>query len=125
MADTRPRILVIDDEEHQLDTVCRGLRLYGFRCTGVSSVDAAFELLEHNSGGDFDLLLTDLTMPDRSGLELIERSQKDWPSLPIVVVTGLAATVEIDRVREMNIPLLQKPFTPDMLDAAIRGALVK
>ncbi len=121
MSEPITRILVVDDEQHQLDTVCRGLLLYGFRCEGVLSVRAAIEALEQND--DFDLVLTDLTMPEHSGLELIDRLQQSWPGLPIVVVTGLAATESVATVREKNISFLQKPFEPDTLVEVIRAAL--
>ncbi|MFC1609661.1 response regulator [Myxococcota bacterium] len=123
MTDRLPRILVIDDEQHQLDTVCRGLLLYGYHCEGVVNVKAALDVLASDHGDEFDLVLTDLTMPGRSGLELIERVQKEWPDLPIVVITGLAQTVEVGIVREMGIPLLKKPFDPDSLDATLRRVL--
>ena len=123
MTEPPPRILVIDDEQHQLDTVCRGLLLYGYRCQGVLSVEAALDTLAGEDGVGVDLVLTDLTMPGRSGLELIEHVREEWPDLPIVVITGLAATAEVGMVRERNIPLLQKPFDPDTLDATIRRAL--
>ncbi len=118
-----PRILVIDDEQHQLDTVCRGLRLFGYRCVGVLGVDAALIALAPGSGDGFDLVLTDLTMPGRSGLALIEQVQTRWPDLPIVVATGLAASAEVGIVRDKNIPLLKKPFDPTALDITIRRAL--
>jgi DNA-binding NtrC family response regulator len=123
MTEPLTRILVIDDEQHQLDTVCRGLLLYGFHCQGVLSVDAALAALASEDGDGIDLVLTDLTMPDRSGLELIEQVRRRWPELPIVVITGLAASDEVGAVRGWNIPLLQKPFNPDTLDATIRRAL--
>jgi DNA-binding NtrC family response regulator len=114
---------VIDDEQHQLDTLCRGLLLYGYRCQGVLSVEAALDALANEDGDSFQLIVTDLTMPGRSGLELIERVRKDWPDRPIVVLTGLAATAEVGLVRRMKIPLLRKPFDPDALDAIVRRAL--
>lgn len=122
MSENLPSILVIDDEQHQLDTVCRGLLLYGHHCRGVLNVKAALDALANDDGG-FDLVLTDLTMPGRSGLDLIERVREYWPHLPIVVITGLAATPEVERVRELKIPILQKPFDPDTLDLTIRHAL--
>lgn len=123
MTESRPRILVIDDEQHQLDTVCRGLLLYGYHCEGVSSVQAAVDALDSDEGDGFDLILTDLTMPGRSGLELVRRVLKDRPGLPIVVVTGLAESAEVGVVRELNVPILKKPFDPDTLDATIRRTL--
>lgn len=118
-----PKILVVDDEQHQLDTVCRGLFLYGYRCTGVLSVGAALEALVGAGGDPYDLVLTDLTMPGGSGVELIEQISRERPDLPVIVITGLAATREIERVRTKKIPLLQKPFEPDTLDAVIRRVL--
>lgn len=125
MTDRVAHILVVDDEQHQLETVCRGLRLYGFRCRGVPGVAEALDALAQDADDPYDLLLTDLTMPDRSGLELIARVRRDRPALPIVVITGLAASAEVATVREQGIPLLQKPFEPDTLDAAIRRALIR
>ncbi len=123
MTESFPRILVVDDEQVQLDTVCRGLTLYGYRCHGVLSVDAALAALAHRCGQHYDLVLTDLTMPGLSGLELIERVRARWPTISIVVATGLAVTAEVADLRRRDIPLLDKPFNPDQLDAAIRKAL--
>ena len=63
MADSSPRILIVDDEQHQLDTVCRGLRLYGYRCEGVLSVDAAIDTLTRMTLGAED----DPIAADRDG----------------------------------------------------------
>jgi DNA-binding response OmpR family regulator len=123
MSKLTPRILVVDDEPHQLDTVCRGLLLYGYGCQGVLSVTAALDALARQEDHGYDLVLTDLTMPGRSGLELIEQVRADWPDLPIVVITGLADTDETVMLRQKNIPLLRKPFDPDTLDAILRQTL--
>lgn len=123
MTEPLAQILVVDDEQVQLDTVCRGLLFYGYRCQSVLSVEAAIAVLADHGGTSVDLVLTDLTMPGRSGIDLIERVRKDWPELPIVVFTGLATTADVEIVRKMNIPLLPKPFDPDTLDTTIRRAL--
>lgn len=123
MAEPTTRILVVDDEQHQLDTVCRGLTLYGYTCEGVLSADGAVYALENRDGAPFDLVITDLTMPGRSGLDLIEGIRRRMPELPILVITGLAASAETARVRELGLPLLPKPFDPDTLDAMVREAL--
>lgn len=115
-------ILVVDDEQHQLDTVCRGLFLYGYQCTGVTNVQDALDQLQSNEKR-FNLVLTDLTMPESSGLFLIETIQKLWPGLAIIVITGLAASPEIGVVKDKQIPILQKPFHPDALDRIIKDTL--
>ena len=115
------RIIVVDDEQHQIDTVCRGLFLFGYCCHGVTSADEALALLSGEE--NFDLLLTDLTMPGQSGLALIDAVQKIDPHMPILVITGLAATEETERVRSRGIPLLQKPFEPQTLIDMIQRQL--
>ena len=117
------KILVVDDESHQLDTVRRGLFLYGYESEGVESADEAVALLFGSEGSPFDLIITDLTMPGRSGLSLIEQIQEKLPDLPIVVITGLAATAEVEWVQKRGLPILQKPFEPDDLDKIIRSQL--
>ncbi|MCP4599615.1 MAG: response regulator [Proteobacteria bacterium] len=123
MATDALKILVVDDEQHQLETVCRGLFLYGYESVGAQSAKAALELLNGADGDSFDLMLTDLTMPGNSGVYLIEQTKKTKPTIPIIVITGLAATKEIDFVRGQGIPILQKPFEPDDLDKAIRALI--
>jgi DNA-binding NtrC family response regulator len=117
------RVLVIDDEQHQLDTICRGLLLQGYRCSGVLGREAALDALTKGAGAGYDVVLTDLTLRGRAGLGLIDRIRRDWPDLPIVVITGLAASVEVGTVRERNISLLPIPFDADTLDATVRRAL--
>jgi len=125
MSDKPTRILVVDDEQHQLETVCRGLFLFGFICRGVQSVASALKSLcgKEDDDEEYDLVLTDLTMPGGSGLKLIDEVKQKYPDLPIIVITGLAATEETELVRERGIPILQKPFEPDTLHSTIRQVL--
>jgi DNA-binding NtrC family response regulator len=86
-------------------------------------VQAALAALA-GGGGGFDLVLTELTMPGGAGSALIERIQRDWPEMPVVVITGLAAAAaELAPLRDEAIPVLRKPFDPDTLDRAILQAL--
>jgi DNA-binding NtrC family response regulator len=123
MKQRRPRILVVDSDQHQLDTVCRGLLLYGYRCQGELTIDAALDALGHQQDDSFELVLADLTMPGPCGIELVEQARQRWPNLPIVVIAGLASTAELEAVRALHVPLLRKPFGPDTLDGTIRRAL--
>lgn len=121
MNQTKKRILVVDDELHQIETVCRGLFLYGYECRGVTSVDEALAIL--GSDTPMDLLITDLTMPEQSGMALITAARKQYPNLPLLVITGLAATEETNQVLSLQIPMLQKPFDPQTLVNAIEKQL--
>lgn len=122
---TKPqrRILLVDDELHQLDTVERGLRLQGYRCLPTRSAAEALAALEREGSEAFDLLLTDLTMPRCSGAELIARILERWPALAIVAITGAAETATAERVRAHGIVVLEKPFDPDKLDRTLKRVL--
>ena len=113
MIQAKKRILVVDDELHQIETVCLGLFLFGYECRCATSVNEALGILS----GDYpvDLLITDLTMPEQSGITLIKAVRDQEPDLPILVITGLAATEETEQVNGLGIPMLQKPFDPQTL----------
>ncbi len=72
-----------------------------------------------------DLVLTDLTMPEQSGIALIKETRKRFPALPILVMTGLARTDDTAQVAALGIPMLQKPFDPETLAAAIENELTR
>ena len=122
MSDTK-RILVVDDESHRLDTIRRGLFLFGYDSQGAICADDAIALLLGTEGATFDLVITDLTMPGRSGINLIEQIRKTKLDLPIIVITGLAATDEVKWVLKRCLPILQKPFEPYGLNQLIEEQL--
>jgi FixJ family two-component response regulator len=73
---------------------------------------------------EFDVMLTDLTMPDLSGAELAERVLRARPDLPVVIATGYGNVMSEERARELGVrPLLYKPFTMAVLAGAIQDAL--
>ncbi len=119
----RIRVLVVDDEEIQVQSICRGLFLYGYDCKGVTDSREAHRLLIDEGGEAFDILVTDLTMPGKSGYELIEQVHGVTPRFPIVVITGLTPTPEVNHLKKIGITILQKPFCPDMLDRVLRNLL--
>jgi len=112
-------ILVVDDESDQLESICRGLFLFGYETIPASNGASAFEALEKKAPHAVDLLVTDLTMPRVSGFELITAVQRTYPALPIIAVTGLAPDPRVDVLRAQGILVLQKPFSPDQLNHAV------
>jgi putative two-component system response regulator len=79
------RLLIVDDVESVRVALVEALRVYGYEAVAAASGDEALELLR---GEQFDLLLTDQTMPGLSGLELTEVASRMHPDMPIVVLTG-------------------------------------
>jgi two-component system sensor histidine kinase/response regulator len=79
------RLLIVDDEAAQMKALCDTLSLEGYAATGFDSPQRALSALK---AGEFDLLLTDLMMPDMDGITLIEAARKIDASLGAIVMTG-------------------------------------
>lgn len=118
-AERPAHILLVDDELVQIETLRRGLLLFGYYHHCACNALDALGYLKTAQNPPVDLLITDLTMPDCSGLQLIKEVLDQNPTLPIIVITGLAVNQEIDEIRQRGHLLLAKPFTPEELDKAI------
>ncbi len=122
---SRPKhsILVIDDEQIVHDSVRRILEQEGYLVDGAFRVDQALEKLATQ---DFDLVLTDLMMPDRSGMEVVESVARHHPNTGLVMFTGFA-TVDsaVQSMKLGALDYLPKPFTPDELLSVLERALGK
>lgn len=118
---TGKNILVADDEPSVREFVERALTHGGFNVTAVKDGNAALEAL---SNGKFDLLLTDIVMPDLDGIALSLKVAKDYPDTRIVMMSGYAN----QRQRAHNLDFLaheviSKPFTLDEIIKRINAAL--
>jgi CheY-like chemotaxis protein len=116
-------VLCVDDEPSLVELLREQLTALGYRVTAhASALEALADFLNHPL--DFDVMLTDLTMPGMSGADLADRVRKVRPDLPIVMATGYGHVMSEERARELGIrPLLQKPFTMAVLGEAIQDAL--
>ena len=101
------RILLAEDDQVMREYLARALERSGY---GVASVDrgtAAIPLLESET---FDLLLTDIVMPEMDGIELARRAGEMAPDMKVMFITGFAA-VTLKAGRAMpNARVLSKPF---------------
>ncbi len=88
-------ILLVDDEEQVVQVTGEILQGLGYKVVGRSSPRDALELF-YSSPGQFDLVLTDLTMPGVTGLELSERVKSLRPDIPIILFTGYSDQVSKD-----------------------------
>jgi len=116
-------VLCVDDEPALIELLRDQLVALGYRVTAhVSPLEALADFLGHPL--DFDVVLTDLTMPGMTGADLVERILKVRPDLPIVMATGYGNVMTEERARELGLrPLLYKPFTMAALGDAIQDAL--
>lgn len=121
-AEQRPRVLVVDDSRfhRELARDVLASRAEVVCCEGALQALAVLEQ------GAFDLVISDLTMPDLSGLELLERVQRRTPGTEFVIVTA-NATVEsaVHALRKGATDYLQKPVRAADLILCLERALVR
>lgn len=112
------RIMAVDDDHLVLTTMSAQLEDLGHRVTAVSSAEQALQVLERE--GQFDLLITDHSMPGMTGSQLAEMLRENLPEMPVVLATGYA---EIANDGRRDIPRLHKPFTQETLAIAVVNAV--
>lgn len=102
-----PRILLAEDEEAMRTYLSRALVNAGYHVTSVDRGTDAVPLLESE---DFDLLLSDIVMPEMDGIELAQRCAEVSPRTKVMFITGFAA-VSLRASREQpHAKVLSKPF---------------
>jgi two-component system, NtrC family, response regulator HydG len=118
------RIIVVDDDEEPRQLVTRAVSREGLEVVGCHSAKAALDAIraEPNSAA---LLLTDIGMPDMSGLELLAVVRDHWPDLPVILVTGATELgVAVSAMRSGAYDYLTKPVhVVNTLLPAVRRAL--
>jgi CheY-like chemotaxis protein len=117
------RIMLVDDEPALTRVGRLMLERLGFKVTVFTDSPAAWNAFAATPG-DFELVISDQTMPRLTGLELANRMLKLRPALPVILMTGYHASANPERVREAGVAeLLMKPFTFESLNAALHQAL--
>jgi putative nucleotidyltransferase with HDIG domain len=115
------QILVVDGGAQSRTQMASVLEIEGYGVRLASSGHHALELLE---GESVDLVLTDMMMLDSSGLDLLERIRRQYPELPVVMVTALnSLSVAVDAMRRGACDYLVKPLEGEQLLDAVARAL--
>ncbi|SDH36897.1 response regulator [Roseospirillum parvum] len=118
-----PNILIADDDSDLSLVIARALERAGWSCRTVDNgVDALDELADDS----LDLLLTDLAMPRKSGLDVIMGAKEGRPDLPVVAMSGagrpVSAALDIAR-RSGADAVIAKPFKLSSLTALVEHVL--
>jgi CheY-like chemotaxis protein len=114
-------VLVVDDDPGVRRLMSRLLTARGYDVSDRADAAAALVFLEASPA--VHLVVTDVVMPGMSGLRLAEEIEKRWPAVKVLLVTGYAEGDALGANRTVSRPLLQKPFTPAALAAAVRNVL--
>ncbi|MGA9773518.1 MAG: sigma-54 dependent transcriptional regulator [Blastocatellia bacterium] len=115
------RILIVDDESNITGALELILSEAGYEIKTASSVAQAITLLREFI---FDLVFTDLRLPDASGIDLLSQVKKDHPETEVVLMTAHGSLdVTIEAIKKGAYYYLEKPFTPDQVLMLIRRTL--
>lgn len=115
------RALVIDDEPFTLELFAYELRSKGFEVTCVETGTAGMEQIQQ---GDFDVILTDLNLPDISGIEMVRQTKKIRPNTEVIVITAESSTERaVEAIRERAFDFIVKPVDFDKLFPVVRNAV--
>jgi CheY-like chemotaxis protein len=115
------RILVIDDEADIRETLAALLSSVGYEVSTAESGAAAVEQAER---APFDLVITDLRMPDMSGVDTIASLRRIDPTLPVIVISGYVSNESAQRCyEEGGVRIVCKPFDIDDVLDAVQAAL--
>jgi HAMP domain-containing protein/signal transduction histidine kinase len=115
------RVLLVEDHEDTKQSLTKLLRLRGYYVESASNVQSALDLIAQDQ---FDVLISDLGLPDGSGIDLIRRVQSDRPVLGIAL-TGFGMEEDIRKSREAGFKHhLVKPIDLNKLDSIIQEVAV-
>ncbi|TAN38963.1 MAG: sigma-54-dependent Fis family transcriptional regulator [Nitrospirae bacterium] len=117
---SKGRILVIDDEDIVRMSCSRTLSPEGYEVKLVKNGFDGFALLEEEP---FDLVLTDLKMPEIDGIEILRRIKEKWPAVEVIIITGYQTVdTAVKSIKLGAFDYLEKPFTPDGLLSSVAKA---
>ncbi len=117
------RILLVDDENALIQMGKQMLAKLGYEVTACADAMEALELFRQ-APADYDLVITDLTMPKLKGTKLAQHLLHIRPDLPIILCTGYGDQISAERVSEMGIrELMLKPILRNQMASVIRRVL--
>lgn len=121
-ATASPIILIVDDEPDFLRGLSRSIPKE-IECSILTATkaDSALSIVE---GRHVDLVLTDVRMPDKDGIELLQEIKSRDPWITVIIMTGYGTIdIAVEAIRKGAYDFVQKPFKPDHIHRLIRKAL--
>ena len=114
-------LLIVDDDANTLASLARAFRLAGHEATVCESADRALALAKSQ---EFDLIFSDVVMPGKDGLKLLEQLRADGVKTPVVMMSGQAhIQMAVQATKLGAIDFLEKPVSSDKLLLAVENVL--
>ena len=111
----RPKLMIVDDDPEVRIIVAEFLRDFGYQVVQAGGGAEALRLLSRTS--DLRMIITDIRMPDMSGIELAELATQRRRDLKVILISGYFVSQQVER------RFLRKPFRMRDLEAAVRAEL--
>lgn len=117
---TRPAVLVVDDEQRLRDVLVRGVVQMGFVCDGAASGEEALRMMRDRPRG---VMIIDLNLPGIQGMDLFEQVRRGWPATQVIVLTGFGDLDSAQQAIRMDVvDFLTKPTHLGELEQALSRA---
>src|SRR5215475_6562618 len=121
MMTAKAKILIVDDEANTLASLSRAFRLAGHEAIVCDNAGRGLELAKSQS---FDLILSDVVMPGKDGLSLLEDLKQQGVTTPVVMMSGQAHIEMAVRATKLGaLDFLEKPISSDKLLLTVENAL--
>jgi DNA-binding NtrC family response regulator len=121
MAENQKHLLIVDDESALRSAIAERLADHGFSVDQAGSGDEALQRL---AAFAFDILITDLRLPDISGREVLDRALERYPDIIAIVITGYGTVKDaVDAIKQGAADFVTKPFQFDALLHAVRASM--
>ena len=121
MTAPKPRLLLIDDDPNTLASLSRAFRLAGYEATVCDSAARALELIRAER---FDLIFSDVVMPGKDGISLLEDLKAAGVTTPVVMISGQASVETAVRATRLGaVDFLEKPLSTEKLLVTIENVL--
>jgi DNA-binding NtrC family response regulator len=116
-------ILVVDDDDSGRDALTMLLRSAGYRVTSAATGESALELISHER---YQVIVSDLFLPDKSGFDILQQVQRESPATEVIMVTGHgSAQTAVRAMKEGANDYITKPIDFDELKIVVTKALEK
>jgi DNA-binding NtrC family response regulator len=117
------RVLIVDDEKGMRDFLSIMLKKEGY---SVSTAESESKASDRISRGEFDLVISDISMPGRSGLDLLRQAKETSPDTPVIMITAYASTESaVEALKLGAADYVIKPFDVEELKIVVKNAIEK
>jgi DNA-binding NtrC family response regulator len=117
MSESSPKVLVVDDDSSLTELLVDTLDVIGYESFKAESAREALEIMHHEH---VDLVISDINMPEMSGIELLEQIKRENTAMPVMLITGISSTTIKDQAFSKGADgFLAKPFRIRTIESEI------